>query len=407
MTSEFIAQVENHLFGWLGSSNVLRAVFSEARAFSPAIVAGGRALVTSFADVTEVLKDPAFGVKEAYAARMEQTTGAFFLGMDPGPQYDRESSLARRAVRPGDLDTVRTIARETAKAQVDRARPSGQIDAVADFTHVIPIRVVQQYFGVPGPDDAVLERWMRTIFWEIFLNVPNDPAVTAAAAVSSRELAPYLMGLVAARKQERAAGSKRDDYLSRLVDQQRDPAGGLDDDGIRRNIGGIIVGAVDTQSKAMAHALEQLLRRPQGLEIALDAVREGNDGLLARCVFEALRFDPINPVLPRMCHVDHVLAQGTPHAKTIPRGTMVYAATLAAMFDPDHVDDPDEFRVDRPADDYLHFGFGVHRCFGERFNDVVLPEAMKVILSLPNLRLEGAMKYDGPFPTHLPLRFDV
>jgi len=407
MTSELIARVESHLFGWLGSSRVLRALFAEARAFSPAIVAGGRALVTSFADVTEVLSDPAFGVKEVYGARMEQTSGAFFLGMDPGPQYDRESSLARRAVRAGDLETVRTIARETAKAQVDRARRSGTIDAVADFTHVIPIRVVQQYFGVPGPDDADLGRWMRAIFWEIFLNLPSDPHVTAAAHVSSRQLAPYLIGLIAARKQERASGSKRDDYLCRLVDQQLDPAGGLDDDGIRRNIGGIIVGAVDTQSKAMAHALEQLLRRPDALEIALGAVREGNDALLARCVPEALRFDPINAVLPRMCHVDHVLGRGTPHAKTIPRGTMVYAATLAAMFDPDHVDDPDEFRVDRPADDYLHFGFGLHRCFGERFNDVVLPEAIKVILALPNLRLDGVATYEGPFPTHLPLRFDA
>jgi cytochrome P450 len=406
LMTDFVARIEQHLSDWLGSPTVLRPLFAEARAISPVIVAGHGALVTSFAGVTEVLRDPAFGVKEVYAARMEATTGAFFLGMDPGPEYDRESSLARRAVRPGDIETVRSIARETAVALVEEARGAGAIDAVTDFTRVIPIRIVQRYFGVPGPDDATLKRWMRTIFWEIFLNVPENPAVKAAAVADSRELAPYLLGLIQARKQEQAAGTCGDDYLSRLVAQQSDPAGGLDDDGIRRNIGGIITGAVDTQSKAMSQVIEQLLKRPDALQIALGAIRDGDDALLARCVFEALRFDPINPILPRMCHVDHVLCEGTPHAKPIPSGTMVYAATLAATFDPDKVNDPDEFRPDRPADDYLQFGLGVHRCFGERFNDVVLPEAIKVILPLRNLRLEGPIKYEGPFPDHLPLRFD-
>jgi cytochrome P450 len=402
MTSELISRIEY----WLGSSTVLRPLFAEARMFSPAIVVGQRALVTSFADVTEVLGHPDFGVTEVYAARMEHTTGAFFLGMDPGPQYDREASLARRAVRPGDIETVRAIARDTAIALVDGARGAGAIDAVAGFSRIIPIRIVQQYFGVPGPNDTDLKRWMRAIFWEIFLDTTNDPAVAAAAGVASGELAPYLVDLIQARKRERAAGARRDDYLSRLVEQQGDPAGGFDDDGLRRNIGGIITGAVDTQSKAMAHALEQLLKRPDALQIALGAIRDGDDALLARCVFEALRFDPLTPILPRMCHVQHVLGQGKPHATVIPEGTMVFAATLAAMFDPDKVEDPDTFRTDRPADNYLQFGFGMHRCFGERFNDVVLPEAIKAILPLLNLRLDGAVTYEGPFPDHMPLRFD-
>jgi cytochrome P450 len=404
--TEFIAQLESHLSTWLGSPTVLRPLFAEARAFGPAIVLGERALVTSFADVTEVLSHPDFGVEEVYAARMERTTGAFFLGMDPGPQYDREASLARRAVRSGDIEAVRSLARETAQALVEGVRASGAIDAVAGFSRVIPIRIVQRYFGVPGPNDVDLKRWMRTIFWEIFLNVPDNPAVAAAAGAASRELAPYLLGLIGGCKQRRAAGERADDYLSRLIDQQSDPAGGLDDDGIRRNIGGIVVGAVDTQSKAMAQALEQLLKRPDALAIARQAIRDGDDPLLTRCVFEALRFNPINPVLPRMCHVDHVLGEGTARAKAIPKGTMVYAATLAAMFDPEKVNDPDEFRPDRPADDYLQFGFGMHRCFGERFNDVVLPEAIKAILPLRNLRLEGAIAYEGPFPERMPLAFD-
>lgn len=407
MAAAFVERLESHIQSWLGSAPVLRTLFADARAVSPILVVGGRALVTSFAEVTEVLTHPSFGVREVYAARMERTTGAFFLGMDPGPQYDREAGLARRAVRPGDLEIVRAIARETAATLIDEARSGGTIDAVAGFSRVIPLRIVQRFFGVPGPNDADLMRWMRTLFWEIFLNWSNDATVAAAADASSSELGPYLRDLIELRKQERATRSPGDDFLRRLVDQQSQPEGGFDDDGIRRNIGGIIVGAVDTQSKAIAQAIEELLKRPSALEVVRAAVRAGNDALLAAAVFEALRFNPLNPVLPRVCQKAVVLGGNTPHAKTIPPGTFMFAATLGAMFDATAVEAPDEFRTDRPPAAYLHFGLGLHRCFGERFNDVVLPEAIKAIVSLPGLRLDGAIEYDGPFPEHLKLRFDV
>ncbi len=407
MALGIVERLESHIQSWLGSAPVLRALFADARAVSPILVFDGRALVTSFAEVTEVLTHPSFGVKEVYAARMERTTGAFFLGMDPGPQYDREATLARRAVRPSDLETVRAIARETAATLVDEARSAGSIDAVAGFSRIIPIRIVQRFFGVPGPNDEDLMRWMRTLFWEIFLNWSNDATVAAAADASSSELGPYLRGLIESRKQERADGLSGDDFLRRLVAQQGQPEGGFDDDAIQRNIGGIIVGAVDTQSKAIAQALEQLLNQPSALELARTAARDGNDALLAATVYEALRFNPLNPVLPRVCQQEVVLGGGGENATTIPQGTFVFAATLGAMFDGAAVDAPDEFRADRPTADYLHFGLGVHRCFGERFNDVVLPEAIKAIVSLPGLRLDGAIEYDGPFPEHLKLRFDT
>jgi cytochrome P450 len=384
----------------------LRPLFAEARALSPVLVAGDLALVTSFAEVTEVLKSPAFTVSEIYGPRMERTTGAFFLAMDAGPQYDREAALARRAVRPGDIATVRAIARSTAMELVERARATGAIDAVAEFSRLVPLRIVQRFFGVPGPNDVDLARWLRTIFWDIFLNQRNDASVVADAVASGQELAAYLSALIQARQAERASGTLGDDYLSRLVAQQGE-GDGFDDDGIRRTVGGIIVGAVDTQSKAIAQALVQILERPTAVQIARDAARAGDDALLASCVQEALRFDPMNPILPRFCGVETVLAQGTRREKVIPRGATVYVATLGAMFDADEVDDPHEFRPGRPAGDYLHFGLGLHRCFGERFNDVVLPEAIKAIVTLPGVRLDGPMKFDGPFPAHLPLRFDA
>jgi len=88
----------------------------------------------------------------------------------------------------------------------------------------------------------------------------------------------------------------------------------------------------------------------------------------------------------------------------------VIAATLSAMFDSDYVAQPDQFRVDRGVE-YLHFGYGLHRCFGYYINGVQIPTLLSALLRLPNLRRaagrRGRISYDGPFPDRLILEFDT
>jgi hypothetical protein len=64
----------------------------------------------------------------------------------------------------------------------------------------------------------------------------------------------------------------------------------------------------------------------------------------------------------------------------------------------------------RPLDRYLHFGHGMHTCFGAHINALVLPAMMKPILLLDNLGYAGdrpTLDYEGPFPNRMPLAFDV
>ena len=59
---------------------------------------------------------------------------------------------------------------------------------------------------------------------------------------------------------------------------------------------------------------------------------------------------------------------------------------------------------------YLHFGWGMHQCFGLGINLVVIPEIMASLLRLPGLRRAqgsaGRVQLDGPFPDRLVLEFD-
>jgi cytochrome P450 len=252
---------------------------------------------------------------------------------------------------------------------------------------------------------------MRAIFWDIFLNPNNDATVRETARVASLALRPYLEGLLEEPKDALASGREiPDDFVGRLVRQQQADSS-IDDDLVIRNIGGVIVGAVDTQSKAIAQALDQLIRRPEALESARRACTANDDALLRRHIWEALRFNPHNPALFRTCHSDTVVADGTARRTVINKGSSVVALTISAMFDPDALDQPSEFRTDRPDRDYIHFGYGQHTCFGSRINEIVLPAVFKSLLSLDGLAYaedgKRRIEYDGPFPDRMMLRFDA
>jgi cytochrome P450 len=402
------------LQAWFAGPELLRTLSQGLRTYMPILVVPRLAIVSRYPDVLEVLSnDRDFTIKEINAAKMARTSGPFILGMDDSPQLQHEKAILRAACRPEDLETIRRFDAQCADAVIEQARPRGRMDAVSELSRVVPTRLVAHYFGVPGPDEPTMMRWSRTMFREIFLNLTNDQKVQDAADISAREMKPYLDELIARRKPQVAASQDTPfDFLGRLLKMQGDPATRFEDQtGVRRNIAGVILGAIDTSSKAIAQALDQLLRFPGALQAAKDAALAGDDATVSANVFEALRFNPHNPIILRHCARDYTLAKGTPRETVIPAGSLVFASTLSAMFDDSELNKPDEFRTDRPARHYLHFGHGLHTCFGESFNRVQVPEILKRLLRQKGLRRAadsaGEMTYDGPFPSRLLVEFDA
>jgi cytochrome P450 len=231
-----------------------------------------------------------------------------------------------------------------------------------------------------------------------------------AAAYADR-LRDYLALLIAQRKKDLASSNfDRDDMLTRLLRMQTSPGVSLDDDGVRRNISGLIVGAVDTTSAAVTQAIDQLLSRPRELAVAHDAAKAGDVETVSKYVFEALRFNPQAPGLLRFCPRGATVAAGKKYETNVPAGATVLLGTLSAMFDPDAFNDPATFRVDREKPVYLHFGSGMHRCYGLPINMVQIPEIALALLKLDGLRRapgpKGHVVYDGPFPDRLVVEFN-
>lgn len=393
------------------SPRLLRPLFKVLRRAAPVLVVGKHAVLVRHADVLEVLsRDADFTIAEINEKRINDVNGAFILGMDRTPQYEREEAALREAVRRDDLERIRAFVARSAGELVAAARPQGRIDVVGGLARVVVIRLVGAYFGIPAPDEPTMMRWMRDVFQDIFANPASDAGVHADALKSSAELRGHMEAVIARRKAQLGQPGQPDDVLGRLLALQNDGAHAwLDDDGVRRNLNGLIVGAVDTTSKFVTLAIDELLRRPRELAGAQAAAHAGDTDAVRRYAYEAVRFNPHHPAQVRHCGRDTEVAAGTNRARRLKAGTTVYAATLSAMFDAEKFPAPDEFRVDRDAE-YLHFGYGLHRCFGQAINGVQVPELMSALLRLPNLRRaaggRGKIVNDGPFPERLILAFD-
>ncbi len=94
----------------------------------------------------------------------------------------------------------------------------------------------------------------------------------------------------------------------------------------------------------------------------------------------------------------------------MPEGATVYAAFSSAMMDERRLLDPQAFNPRRLPHEYIHFGYGLHTCFGAQMNKALLPLMLKPLLARPNLRRapgpDGVLSKRGAFSERLRVKYD-
>ena len=402
----------------LKDPRVQRISLRSLRAFLPNLVLSkplvtaypntGTAIVTRYQDVVEVL-DRNADFEVVYEPKMRAITGGenFFLGMQDTALYERDVSNLRLAMRRDDVAAiVEPAARRLAEQLV--AKQTNRIDVPKDLSLLVPTAIVTDYFGITGAENNDLIDWATLMFWYLFVDLAGDPAIASKALDAAAACRSAIDAAIVSRK---AAGVAKDDVLGRCLVLQKANQPGMDDLGIRNYLIGLVIGAIPTISKACVQALDQLLDRPQALESAQAAARGSDNALLAAHVFEAFRFNPVNPLIYRRATCDATIAAGSLRARKIPKGTMVLASNLSAMFDPLKIEAPESFRIDRPWGEYMLWGYGMHTCFGAYINRAVMPVILKPLLAKPGLRRAagnaGRIDAGGtPFPQHFSVEWD-
>jgi linoleate 10R-lipoxygenase len=79
-------------------------------------------------------------------------------------------------------------------------------------------------------------------------------------------------------------------------------------------------------------------------------------------------------------------AYGRERHVNIKPGDKVFVSFVGAAKDKDMFPDGDEVRLDRPMENYIHYGIGPHECLGKDASRVALTAMLKVVGRLDNLR---------------------
>jgi cytochrome P450 len=405
--------------------------FRELREKRPILATPACTLVARFSDVTEVLSKPDVFTVSLYKPKMKD----FLMTHDGDALHTREKSIMRAMLNRDDLPFVRKMVADIAKGILDGA--GGKIEAVNNYCRMVPVTLVQEYFGLRGVDRKDLIEWSYWNQYDAFHNQPFDQIsdemrrhISESHEKADTKLAEYLAVLIAVRlvqvKEEqvtnfllfpivwlkrlvrwilgRKSWKVTDDIVMRMLRTSYPKALDFDIQRLGLNAGGLLIGAVETTSQAATQVIAYLLAHKEWLDEAVRASERNDTAAFDGIVWEALRFVPIAPFLFRQAASDYTIAAASAYATEVKAGTIVLALTQSAMFDESSFEKPDAFIPGRSWYQYFHLGFGTHECLGKYVAMVLIPETVRQILIRPGLSASGPIDYkSGPFPEHYEL----
>jgi cytochrome P450 len=375
-----------------------RAFFQELRDSRPILRTPLGVLVAKFEDVIEVLRLPDTYTVGLYKPKM----GDFMLAQDDVPAHFRDKSIMRAMLNRDDLPKIRALIAGKVKAALETA--NGKIELIENVTRMAAIALVEDYFGFRGAPKGKLFEWsywnQRDAFHNQPFNYNNDADdIHAKAQNALNEMKGYLITLAQKRAQEIATGTASDDVLTRIMKTKFADDVGFTPARFIINVGGLLIGAVETTSQAAAQAIDELLRRPKILAEARKAAMEDDLSRFDGFVWEALRFQPISPYMFRLAAKTHTLGRTKGYETTLNEGDVVLPLVQSAMFDPSRFPDPDNFDPTRSLDDMFHLGWGHHECLGKYPAMAMIPEIVRQVILRQDIKITTPIDRKGtPFP---------
>ena len=380
------------------------------RAWFPLLQVGKIVFVSRNKDVKEVLeRQDVF--ETPFGPDMVDTSGGVeaVLGMQDGPAYRQTKDILAKAFTAADIDKIlKPLAWKLASDAV--ANGNGRLNAVRDLITVVPVQISRDYYGfdIHPDEERDFAEWNIALSTMYFADFFGNADLRRQTLIASAKLVRITdRSIEVARKSK----SKIITPLSRLLDLQKATPDKISDADIRGAMISMVAGFVPTNTMAASHMLDVLLSKPDAFKLAVSAANEDRDADLQACLFEAMRFKPLNPGPMRFANVDVVVAEGKKHAKTIKKGSTLIASTQSAMMDDRVLRDPRNFDAERPYSAYMLYGHGMHWCIGAQIANTQITQTLKALLQRPNLQRAsgnaGKLIKWGAFPDSLNVEYDA
>ena len=292
-----------------------------------------------------------------------------FIAMDP-PKHDEQRKVISPIVSPNSLANMEPIIRERAGKILDELPIGETFDWVDRVSIELTTQMLATLFDFPFEERRKLTYWSDL--------ATNDQSEVMTQEQVRSELigcAMYFQNLW----NERAKGPPANDLISMLA--HGESTRNMEFMEFLGNILLLIVGGNDTTRNSISGGLLALNQFPDQF-----AKLRNHPELIASMVPEIIRWQTPVAHMRRTARSDIEFG-----GKTIHKGDKVVMWYVSGNRDETMIESPYDFIIDRPRPrQHLSFGFGIHRCVGNRLAEMQLRVVWEEILKrFPVVELAG------------------
>lgn len=320
---------------------------------------GGAWLLTDYADVAHVLRDPGFSTRRAGGwansagpearTRLREFKRIFsrsLLFLD-APQHMRLRQVMNAGFKPAMVQSLRPQIAAIVEELLNDLETAEEPDFIAGFARQLPARVIAEMLGVDKADRSDFFAWSDQV--AAFIGSPTPTLEIALRAQTSLvALNEYFRDLLPDRRRKPGA-----DLISRLIEAEEQ---GLivTDKELLAQCCTLLFAGHETTRNLLGNGLFTFLRHPGQWQRLQEM-----PSLMASALKELLRFESPVQYTGRRVKVDTEL-----HGRLLRKGDLVIPLIGAANRDPRKFRDPDTFDICRDEGNHLSFGYGPHVCVG-------------------------------------------
>ena len=273
-----------------------------------------------------------------------------FIAQDP-PIHDEQRKAAQPAVAPSQLSELEALIRQRVSTILDSLPIGEEFNWVDKVSVELTTQMLATLFDFPFEDRHLLPYWSDVAAASETVGVPG-----ADMAERERILGECLTYFTRLWK-ERASQPRKFDFISLLAHDPKTKNMVDDPMDFLGNLILLIIGGNDTTRNSISGGVVMLNQFPA----QYDKLR-ADPSLIPNMVSEIIRFQTPLAHMRRTATED-IEFQG----QLIRKGDKVVMWYVSGNRDEDAIDLPDEFIIDRDmARRHVSFGFGIHRCMGNR-----------------------------------------